>query len=337
MRKNNIMKKIVISSLVMTLVMSFVACGDEKKENETNKNSTNEQESKTEEYAKKIENIVNYDCLYKMSDEKCKSMLWYNYEDGKETSHSTTLYNAEGLMYSYCNVDGSITHGWEAVELDEKGNAKSVRKYEYKDDEVVYDYVSEEYEYEYNDKGLIVKEIIKKEIDGEDTEILEYAYDENDNVTKYTWTKGNIVYVTNYEYDDNNNCVKETQINEYGEENTITYKYDSNGNLLENEKVRYEYDENGRIAKKTDWDGYTYVNKYDSYGNLVKESVYAPNSTDVEYIVKHEYMGTETDFTVTVKDGSIDGYIVYTYKEAKLVAEETYDNDELIQKIQYEY
>ena len=92
------------------------------------------------------------------------------------------------------------------------------------------------------------------------------------------------------------------------------------------------------ITKEVNIDGkWVIFKKYDSYGNLVKEIVYAPNSTDVEYIVKHEYMGTETDFTVTVKDGSIDGYIVYTYKEAKLVAEETYDNDELIQKIQYEY
>ncbi len=126
MRKNNIMKKIVIGSLVMTLVMSFVACGDEKKENETNKNSTNEQESKTEESAKKIENIHDW---LDAEEKKGNTDIIKNRDNIKDTTdradasksaYIVTYESGEYTQYKYCLMDE-----------DEKGDTYEISILEY--------------------------------------------------------------------------------------------------------------------------------------------------------------------------------------------------------------
>ncbi len=156
---------------------------------------------------------------------------------------------------------------------------------------------TEEILYEYNEKGLLVREdYLGISRDKRYVSASEYAYDENGLlISEYQTSEGKESCVVDYTY-ENGLAVK--SIWNYATGVTVVYEntYDKNGNLKkqirnfpENEKNTYEYlyDENGNITREfilmEDADGktssitYNYTNDYDENGNLVKVLKATPN------------------------------------------------------------
>ena len=132
---------------------------------------------------------------------------------------------------------------------------------------------------------------------------MDYGYNTNDILNKYTITVNKRSVVTNYSYDTYERIVRRNT--EYYSNSVIkeNFEYLSNGSdtsaLVSQHRVfvsisgvtkiyTYEYDDNGNITTKTDSTGKTYKYMYNDLGQLIKEDdVY----NGISYLYLYDYAG----------------------------------------------
>lgn len=172
------------------------------------------------------------------------------YDDSGNLEVSTDFeYDEDGKKVKeyYKDLDESdnvsVSADYALLENDENGNV--IKRTEYSWDGIRGDW----YDYEYNG-DLLIKEVDHAQTVGGNEDITtEYEYDKYGNVVKEitSWEDDGYVSQINYENTlDENNKVIET-VSHYEEDGEfcylIKYKYDENGNLMNEEY----YDESGSI------------------------------------------------------------------------------------------
>ena len=163
----------------------------------------------------------------------------------------------------------------------------------------------EEYMYEYDDKGNLIKTIYLN-IDGDVEWYSEYENDANGQKIKETYYTAdrNIDAWIEYENDEKGLCKKRTDyLSDRRKAGWRDYDYDNNGNLITetvydsdgdiNEWIEYEYDASGNLSKRTnvlsngvinEWTEY----EYDTNGYQTKETIYGSDGNISEWI-EHSY------------------------------------------------
>ena len=131
-------------------------------------------------------------------------------------------------------------------------------------------------EYNSNDKPIKFTNQLGK--------VVQVAYDSNNNPISYKDEMGNI---TKFTFDDNGNCLSksiEVTINGKKEIITVSYEYDSKGNIVKATDSKgnislYEYSKNtNELTKVTDKKGNITKYQYDAKGNLAK--IIYPDNTE---------------------------------------------------------
>lgn len=196
---------------------------------------------------------------------------------------------------------------------------------------------TEEILYEYNEKGLLVREDYLGISGGERyVSAIEYAYDENGLlVAEYHTSEGAESCVVNYTY-ENGKAVKLTW--NYTAGTTVVYEntYDKDGRLKkqirsfpENEKNTYEYlyDEQGNITRefvliedgeegsKPSSITYEYTNDYDENGNLAKVAKSTTNIHIGDWGYSYDSVGNlvKTEITNAGDLNATEEYSGYVY------------------------
>ena len=145
-------------------------------------------------------------------------------------------------------TDNDRDYTYEDIKVDEKGNIISKKE------------GPNLYTYEYNEDGLLVREIRENSLYG--IEMNKYEYDENGlMVRSETSDEGSVNdgKVFNYSYT-------------YDEEGKVTSMLCENANAEWSALVEYTYDEEGRIATATEHSSDVYLTEYfyDANGNVIK-------------------------------------------------------------------
>ena len=212
--------------------------------------------------------------------------------------------------------------------------------------------IKHEEHWEYNDNGKVIKHsdlgdwglgrIETSKYDNNNNEIerdIEFPgtssshkyiarYDANGNRTEFIWyLNGQFDSIYKYKYDENGNNVEESR---YEEDGDIMYKnvfkYDSKGNLFE----KYAYDSDGKLEEKT-------VNKYDYRGNLISRVIY-DSDTDASFDRRFEYSYDSKCREIGISrfnpNGEITAEETMQYDEHGFVKEEVADDGT---KWNYEY
>ena len=138
---------------------------------------------------------------------------------------SYLLMNTDDWRDASWQENGYQTKRYEGENLAETGY--------YSDKQTLY----YSYTYEYNEAGLLVKEV--EWSDGKADRVVVYEYDEQGRVIKSTSSSGRIITVT-YEYNEAGQLSKETNL--YSEYVTL-YFYDEHGNMIREERY-------SRLGKK---------------------------------------------------------------------------------------
>lgn len=110
------------------------------------------------------------------------------------------------------------------------------------------------FEYQYNDKGQIVKETASNQ---NVTSVKDFAYDERGELLLYKEDIDGKITITTYGYDNaGNRTSKELKVND--QTVTTEYTYNSLNQLLkettDGKEIKYTYDSNGNLIKKSDED-----------------------------------------------------------------------------------
>lgn len=137
--------------------------------------------------------------------------------------------------------------------------------------------------YEYNDKGLLIKEI-----------------------TCDKWWEPELWDV--YIYDDNENLIREESYNSNGLSSTLTYTYDENGELSQKEfKATGQYADNAYYKEEYEISESDYhMKKYDIDGELVDEEIkYYFAFYDGKYLITDEYKQDEYKYEYTYDDNGL--------------------------------
>lgn len=260
---------------------------------------------------------------------------------------SETAYDCEGKEYPQCDHYWSYGNGvyeyfYEEWTYDAAGNCLTDVIYNAEDEDHYIETERTEYTYTYDGDGNILTEL--SAVNGASTRRTEYTYDLHGNLRSKATTNydsgspsvqtveyavggydeegeplvsvsytcdlnGNETERTEYTYDEEWNILEITTTDADGTE-TITYEYDSAGNLLSNGTCNYEYDADGNLLWKIQYDEDGSVWRkteytYDANGNLLREIKYA-------------------------EDGSVRSKTEYTYDaDGNLLQEDYYKDGEL--------
>lgn len=137
--------------------------------------------------------------------------------------------------------------------------------------------------YEYNDKGLLIKEI-----------------------TCNKWWEPELWEV--YAYDSNGKLIREENYNSKGLSSTLTYTYDENGELSQKEyKATGQYADNAYYREEYEIsESYYHMEKYDIDGELVDEEIkYYFAYYDDKYLITSEYKQDEYKYEYTYDDNGL--------------------------------
>ena len=179
-------------------------------------------------------------------------------------------------------------------------------------------------EYEYDDKGNLVKETIWSG----DTPISgrEYVYDDQGNLIQEKELRGmldlpylQLSYTIDYTYDQDGNMTSMTVTYQNGSTARTDYVYDENGNLIRKEMgavvVEYVYDDKGNILEEKN-NSTTVQYTYDQNGHLTQKISKNLTSGYVEYSFIYEYDGNGNVIKETQEsqmNGHYKGVTSYTY------------------------
>ncbi len=204
--------------------------------------------------------------------------------------------DTNGFLYpspalSYCDKDGNLLRYTE-TEYDD--NFKIVKQNYYDGDGRFCYYES----YEYTPEGNISKCYRKY---GESDKFLSYdcVYDSNKKIAKmtyYNYYNGDVTpsYTISYKYDSNQNLISITDKSDTSETiDEYDLEYDLKGNLIcsthkspnVNYEITYKYDSNNNVIQETykSGDGSYYEHFFDSNGNEIRDITY-----DVDGSISHE-------------------------------------------------
>ena len=141
-----------------------------------------------------------------------------------------------------------------------------------------------------------------------------------------------------YKYDDEGNKIEE---NEYNKEGNLVkrniYKYDDDGNKIEeneyiyerlSDKHTYKYDGNGNMIEENS-PNWSRAYKYDGEGNVVEQNIYNSNgSLDKKWTFKYNKEGNLVKWNQYNSNGSLDKKWTYKYnKEGNWVKTNSYNSD----------
>lgn len=160
--------------------------------------------------------ISSFDYIYNANRQR--DVATYKVEGVVQSIHKF-IYNEKNLVkvYRIEDIEGNLLQQLTYT-YDEKGD--SIRE-EYVEPD--YGYVFD-IEYQYNDKGLLIKKSGKYDDGG--SESWEYTYDANGNMIKLVYTDyDGSVYVYEYTYDDKGNVLKEILTSEDGVTQYVEYEY----------------------------------------------------------------------------------------------------------------
>lgn len=142
----------------------------------------------------------------------------------------------------------------------------------------------------------------------------EYEYDEKQNLTFMGVASGRdqAKNIIKYRYDDNGNRIEEIGYDPNGNVfMKMTYKYDDNGNLTEEKS----YDSDSGIDSKS-------IYKYDASGNKIEDNDFDSEGRISKCTYKYDDKGNKLEVINYFLDGSISGKATYKYDEKSNVIEE---------------
>lgn len=163
----------------------------------------------------------------------------------------------------------------------------------------------------------------------------EYTYDDRGNQLSEEWYRDNALQGRSVmTYDEGNRLLSKKQYNASGYlTNHTSYLYDTNGNLLSEQKytglsemasegVRYTYDIQGRLIAKIfvysdSRFNETVLNRYDERGNLWMTAHYKANAVTPYHVIEsvRDAWGNELEHRV-YSDGELSGETFYAYDRA---------------------
>lgn len=236
------MKKIIILTLTLILLATFVSCDEKEKENKEEAVSgiveKEEEEKKAptpdEEYVLYKETYTKNgsNAVYEYNEKGHLTKVLHNYPDGR----------TEEDLYEYTyNDDGSYTVHQDGYLISEKTS-------------------------EYDTEGRLVKEI-----EGRYTTV--YTYSENTVEFKKTNDDGALVAWYVNTLDDDGKIIKAESFIANGESTGyILYIYDEKGNETAQEKYTPEGEKNGGNAV------YEWTEEYDEYGRVIEKTKNVPET-----------------------------------------------------------
>lgn len=246
-------------------------------------------------------------------DGKKEYALTYDYKNGrlvKETFEFTADCDSSFYGYSGDSSDipaGSTTATYTAVHsyygegMDKKINFFDETKN-----------LSETRSYTYDEEGRTTRLTVDYKSSSSTDATYTYKYDKNGNETEYCWYKnltgsGTPYYRRTKEYDDKNGLVYQ-----YYKYNTYWRYYTNYGSY----SFENKYDAKGQIIKHTAVDGasYSYEYHYDKDGNLIEERYLQNDTVSTTYRYQYDDMGNQIKKTITYSDESVRA-ITSTYGE----------------------
>ena len=287
------MKRIMLIVLPVFLMLTFGCnttdynSADDIPENNDNYNSSNLNDSSIEKKSYRIKRKIVHDGIFSEKDGTVDLITEYEYDDkGNIIKESTSDYEKirmnEYLEYLYdysgnrvlCNsYSNDLLSYYVIFEYNQDNQIVSeIRYYPKEDSEKAQtddDFEeSTRIDYKYDSEGMLIK---KEVSNGKEIYTIDLEYNKDGNLIK---EKANLI-TTTYTYDENNRITSKKSsngVNEFyyyitndseklekkelviGKNKTISsYKYDSNGNMIEehiendkeniNQRIEYEYDE----------------------------------------------------------------------------------------------
>ncbi len=178
--------------------------------------------------------------------------------------------------------------------------------------------------YVFDENGNMLEE--KYDGSGIDVQKCVYEFDTNGNITsaKCFTTDGELNSKVENEVDKKGRLVKRVVSQDNGDKNTVTYKYDAKGNIIE---------------ESSEYDGYTEIitYEYDGKNNLVKSTSDSANGYGSRYEDTYEYSsdGKLIKSIYTQKDGYTCTFEYKYDNNGYLIEEKRVDSDEIVQICSY--
>jgi RHS repeat-associated protein len=249
--------------------------------------------------------------------------------NGKTTSYE---YDANDNMLKESNPENfEINYQYDANDnllklINEKGIATTF-VYDNYDRKISETFGSATKQYTYNNDGSLAT------FTKPGGESLGFSYDASGRLISNGYIsntiydgRNNTIYISNanggiyYEYDLLNRVVSTTDY--YN--NTVNYKYDKVGNVIEitypgDKKVTYGYDALNRMTTVTDWDNKTVSYTYDSDGKLITTEL--PNNITSSH--NYDSAGRLTNLSHKRGDNSVIASYVYQFDANNNITSET--------------
>lgn len=274
-------------------------------------------------YYKDDDGKLRYKYKYEYDGITGKLLRKYEYYDGKKIAKYTYYIDGEGnyrykFKYVYNNYSSSSSRRY--MYKYEYYDGKIISKYTY----YISEYGENRYKYKevYDDSGeLLYKYKYKHVFNPINRDLIcyyRYVYDPSGNllyknqyenskkVAKYTYyidNNGKYRYKYKYEYDGNGDLLYKTEY--YEGKKVVKYKYYIDDKGEYRYKYKYIYNENGSLSHKYEY----YEGK-----KIYKYTYYIDGNGKYRYKYKYVYNEDGTGFIKR-----------YTYKDGKIIAEETYN------------
>ena len=237
----------------------------------------------------------------------------------------------------------------ESVTTDTDGNVVDLYVYEYneKGEKIRYEYTSTRnitgtpitrtgiVEYEYDETGNQIKELVYYDGENTATSITEATYDDEGKQIKETvYEYDSILSYSESTYDSDKDLIKQTYYTKDDELNsTVEYVYDSDKNLIEetvynysgdeSSKTTYEYNDMGDKSKE--------LKHWYEYADLIG---YSETLEEYEYDDKHRLIKS-----TRYEDNQLDSTTITEYDDNDNILKETkYDENESLESTtEYKY
>ncbi len=207
-------------------------------------------------------------------------------------------------------------------------NKKNTKYYYDKNNNLIKEDFGDYYRiYKYNNKNLVIEELMFEKATNKLNDKRVYIYDSNNNLSIYEVYQSDILYKKwIFKYDKISKELEHTIYNADGSyENKYMFKYNNDGKVIEiieqnlQENEYYTYDKKGNIASYKNIDGLKKY-EYDDLNNLIKEIVDDSFRTTIYY---YQYTFDSHKNIISLKvfldnDNNKENKILYKTIESKI-------------------